>query len=264
MNRNPSLPTMVVLFVLLSCSAAYAQNEPGQYKVVFGFNGADQARHPEAGRARIKTPLNFRLLLTNKYRLLLGVDHESFLGKEQADGQWAKGTGNVVISIRPQFVAEEAGSGKPTVRATYSITLPVANVSKGLGSGRVDHKFIATIFRRVRRDDANSITSIGGDVGISFQGRQGQDGFKKQGLLNLYVERKLVSSNPDKYILHGEIDMISRADNTPSQIYTTNYLQIEVKKNVKVKVGFLAGITPTYARIGGYASIEFIGPKLWH
>lgn len=261
MKKRPPLLACALL-LLLPCATASAQQKEGEFAVTFGFNGRDQARHPEAGRARIATPVNFRLQLTDKYKLLVGVDHDSFLAKKQADGQWSKGTGNVALLIRPEFFTQEAESWKPTVRLAYSITLPTANVAKGLGTGRVDHKILGTIVRRVREDDTNKRNQIGIDLGMSFQGRQGQSGFKKVGLLNLFYERKLDAA-AKKYVYHGEVDMLSRADTSPSQIFTTNYLKVTINQRVSVKFGFVAGFTPTYGKAGGYASIELTGPKLW-
>jgi hypothetical protein len=261
MKKSLPLLTAWTLFLLLPCAAAYAQSNRGEFTIAFGPNGVDQPRHAEAGSAKVRVPVNFRLQLTDKYKLIFGIDYETFLAKRGSGGQWAKGTGNVVLLIRSQFVTEEAELSRPTVRLTYSVTLPTASVEKGLGTGRVDHKILGTLTRRVKMDDVNGRNTMAVDFGVNFAGRQGQSGFKKAGLLNLSMERALDATK--KYTLHGEVDMVSRADTSPSQIYTTNYLKVTVSKRVKVKVGFIAGITPTYARAGGYGSIEFAGPKLW-
>src|SRR5215211_1137485 len=131
MKKGLPLLIACALLILMPCAVAYAQQHQGQFTFTAGFTGRDQARHPEAAAARLAAPVNFRLMLTEKYGIVVGVDYDSFLAKRQATGEWSKGKGNVALLVRSELFSEKPQLKRPTMRLAYTITLPTASVSKG-------------------------------------------------------------------------------------------------------------------------------------
>lgn len=244
------------LVFFLNTTVSYAQRDPGQFTIQYGFNASDHPRHTDAGFSKQKAPVNFRLKVHP--RLTIGVDNETY-ATTIFNNERIRGVGSTVLFFRPQLIEEDITTLKPQVNLTYTITLPSTNASKGIGSSRADHKFLGNIYKFINPGDARR-TKLGTDVGVFFAGRKGKSGFTRTGLLNLYFEQEL--DNDRKYTLHVEVDSLTRTETKPSQIFSTNYLTRVINKYVSFNVGMNVGITPNSPRIGGFASVRFTG-RLW-
>ncbi|HXM48250.1 MAG TPA: transporter [Pyrinomonadaceae bacterium] len=217
---------------------AAAQNAPpiGTTTITYGVSLNDHPRHAREGTPKRKGTLGLTIRIAPRF--VFGITFDTFSSKKRADGSYITGIGNTTPSLK--YEALDDNKKHPSVSFSYSITLPTASVAKTLGSGRVDHKIIGDVGKKVGN------TSLGLSLGYLFAGRKGQSGFSKTGLAVLSLAHPL----GQKFTSKNEIDFATRADKNPSEIFAINQIVYKVNGTFSLRAGLRTGITPNSARIG--------------
>lgn len=251
MKQTLSIISFAIIMVLCS-GIATAQDTPGRFRITSSITANDRTR--QGGATKQKGSVNFTLRLNR--RLTVGASNDFFSAKKPEGGERSKGLGNTTLSVKTDIVVENNDEPAPgSLAVTYSVTLPTASVSKGLGSGRVDHKFLASGTIPVGESD------VGLDLGVLISGRQGERGFRRTGLMAFTFDRPLDSNG--KYKFHTEMDFASRADDSPSEIYALSWLTYKINPTFSLRGGIRNGITPNTPRVGGIFTL-IINGKLFN
>jgi hypothetical protein len=217
--------------------AAPAQGSPvGATKITYGVSVNDHPRHAREGTPKRKGTLGLTIRIAPQF--VFGITLDTFSSKKRADGSYITGIGNTTPSLKYEALNDD--KRHLTVSFSYSVTLPTASVAKTLGTGRVDHKIIGDIGKKV------GDTQLGLSLGYLFAGRKGKPGFSKTGLAVLSLDHPLGK----KFTSKNEIDLASRADSTPSEIFAINQIVYKVNDTFSVRAGLRTGITPNSPRIG--------------
>jgi hypothetical protein len=164
------------------------------------------------------------------------------------------GYGNTTLNFSADLITEEEGESHPSLSFSYSVKLPTGSQSKGLGSGRVDHEYVAAIGKTLSRR-----TSFEVDLGGYSAGNTDRRGFTTTGEMALMLDHILGSLETKKYKLHNEIDLSTRARDTQSEIFSLHWVTFKLSKHFSLRTGVRAGITPNSPRIGGFGTIIYTG-----
>jgi hypothetical protein len=208
----------------------------GATTLTYGVSVNDHPRHAREGTPKRKGTIGLTIRLAPRF--VFGMTFDTFSSKKRADGSYITGIGNTTPSLK--YEALDDNKKHPSVSFSYSITLPTASVAKTLGSGRVDHKIIGDVGKKVGK------TSLGLSLGYLFAGRKGQSGFSKTGLAALSLAHPLGK----KFTSKNEIDFATRADKNPSEIFAINQIVYKVNNTFSLRAGLRTGITPNSPRIG--------------
>ena len=248
MKQTLSITSLAIIMVLCSGIASAQDSIPGGFKLTSSITVNDRTR--QGGATKQKGSVNFSLRL-NK-RLTVGASNEAFSSKKPEGGERSTGVGNTTLSVKTDIVLRNNDEPVPgSLYFTYTVTLPSASVSKGLGTGRVDHKFLASGTIPVGASD------VGLDLGLLISGRKDESGFLSTGLMTFNFDRPF--DKEGKYKFHAEMDFASRADDIPSEIYTVSTLTYKFSPTFSLRGGIRNGITPNSARVGGIFSLIING-----
>src|SRR5947209_14566192 len=115
---------------------------PGVLQLEYGFNGNWRAPGPSSEQ---DTPLALRFAVSR--RLLIEFDSDTPIS-QSADGIRNTGTGDTLLGA--QVVLHDESKTRPGFSLAYYVKLPSASAAEGLGTGRVDHNFIALVSKNIR------------------------------------------------------------------------------------------------------------------
>src|SRR3989440_833497 len=111
---------------------------PGVLQLELGYNA-----NFHAPGLRAEQDMPFALRFAASRRVLLEVDVDGFISQTTEDRKSVVGFGDCQLGI--QAVLWHEDKSMPGIAVAYYIKAPTASGSKGLGTGRVDHSFIALI-----------------------------------------------------------------------------------------------------------------------
>lgn len=241
--------TGILLLLAALLTTGYGQ-EAGDFKLKYGLSGKDRPRHREEGSVSQKGTLSFSVNLTP--RITFGVDSDTFVSKKSEDGTRITGYGNTFLNFGADLVNEDRG--RPSLSLSYSLKVPTASATKGLGSGRVDHELLAGVGKSL-----NDRSSFEVDFGGYFAGNPGASGFTNTGELVLNFDHTLGNLESKRYKFHLEMDFSTPAKDTLSEIFGLSWLTTKLSDHVSLRAGIRAGITPNSPRIGGFATLIYNG-----
>ena len=207
----------------------------GDLRITYGVTINDRPRREGAGTPKRKGTLGLQLRLSSQF--VFAITNDNFSSKKRSDGTYITGIGNTTASLKYEALADPE---KPTLNFTYSITLPTASVAKALGTGRVDHKIIGDMGKKVRD------TQLGLSLGYLFSGRKDKHSYSTTGLAAIFLDHPLGKGFTSK----NEIDFATRADLNPSEVFAINQLVYKVNDTISLRAGVRTGITPYTPRIG--------------
>ena len=224
--------------------AAPAASTPqvGTLTINYGIVVNDRPRDASAGVPKRKGTLGLTVRVAP--RIVAGITNDTFSSKKRSDGTYITGIGNTTPSVKVEAVDET--DKRPSLSLSYSITLPTASVSKTLGSGRVDHKLIGDFGKTVNG------TKLGLSLGYLFAGRKAKPGFSKTGLAVLSLDRPIGT----RFTSKNEIDLATRADANPSEIFSINQMVYKINNTFSIRGGVRTGITVNSPRIGLTAGLS--------
>ena len=210
---------------------------PGVLQLELGFNGNWRAPGDTSGQ---DTPLALRFAISR--RLLFEFDADSPISQTAA-GTRTTGAGDTQLGL--QGVLAHQTHGRPGIAVAYYIKLPTASSEKGLGTGRVDHNFLALISKNIGQ------TTVDFNAIYLLAGRTTNDGHASSGQAALAASR-----NISKRIgLQGELSGLTRNDAQPGALFTLAVATYQVNHRLVFDGGMRFALTHEAPRVGAVAGL---------
>jgi hypothetical protein len=206
---------------------------PGVLQIEYGYNANFNA--PGVSTEQ-DTPLALRFAVSD--RVLLELDSDSPISQTLEGGLRNTGAGDTQIGV--QMVLRHESTSSPGVALAYYIKLPTASSAEGLGTGRVDHNFIALISKKVGENvfDFNAIGLLAGRVS--------ERGHALSGQAALAVSRNLTR----RVGVQGEVSGFSRNDTQAGAMFGLGVVTYQVNRRLVFDGGVRAGLTSEAPRVG--------------
>lgn len=211
---------------------------PGVLQIEFGYSG--NFRAPGVATEH-DFPLAVRFAASR--RLLLEFDADSPIS-QRATGDTAQ-TGFGDFLVGSQFVLQHETESKPGVAFAYYLKLPAASAARGLGTGRVDHNFIALISKNVKGAtvDFNAIYLLAG--------RTTNIGHASSVQAALAASRNVSK----RFGVQAEVSGFTRNDAQPGAVFALGVVTFQPNKRLVFDCGIRKGLTREAPRIGAVAGM---------
>jgi len=211
--------------------------KPGVLQLEAGYNANF---HAPGVQVQQDVPLALRFAV-NK-RLLLEFDADS-PSSQTVNGMRTTGAGDTQLGI--QVVLQHEKESRPGFAVAYYVKLPTADSAKGLGTGRVDHNFIALLSKKVGGTtmDFNAIWLVSGRTTDTGHASSGQGAFA--------VSRNLTSRTG----IQGELSGFSRNDAQPGAVFALAAVTYQVNRRLVLDSGLRFGLTHDATPIGVFAGL---------
>src|SRR5437763_1192327 len=208
---------------------------PGVLQLEYGFNGNWRA---PGGASEQDTPLALRFAVSR--RLLIEFDGDTPLS-QSANGIRNTGTGDTLFGV--QGVLRHESKSDPGVALAYYVKLPTASADEGLGTGRVDHNFIALVSKNIRGTtfDFNAIYLLAG--------RTTDDGHASSAQAALAASRGITR----RFGVQGELSGFTRNDAQAGALFTLGVVTYQLNRRLVLDGGLRAGLTRDALRVGAVA-----------
>lgn len=211
--------------------------KPGVLQLEAGYNANF---HAPGVQVQQDVPLALRFAV-NK-RLLLEFDADS-PSSQTVNGMRTTGAGDTQLGI--QVVLQHEKESRPGFAVAYYVKLPTADSAKGLGTGRVDHNFIALLSKKVGGTtmDFNAIWLVSGRTTDTGHASSGQGAFA--------VSRNLTQRTG----IQGELSGFSRNDAQPGAVFALAAVTYQVNRRLVLDSGLRFGLTHDAPPIGVFAGL---------
>jgi hypothetical protein len=199
---------------------------PGVLQLETGFNSNF---HASGVSSEADPPIAIRFAVN--LRVLLEADIDAIISQEAPNEARATGFGDCQFGIQTVLMHERETS--PGVALAYYIKAPTASSSRGLGTGRVDHNFIALVSKTFDKTtlDFNAAYLLAGRTSASGHASSGQGAFAiSQGLTSHFG-------------VQGEISGFSRNDQQPGAITELSVVTYQVNDRLVLDAGVRVGLT---------------------
>ena len=219
---------------------------PGVLQLELGYNSNF---HAPGFSIEQDLPLALRFAVTR--RLLLEFDGDS-PNSQTVDRVKTTGVGDTQLGI--QVVLQHQQETRPAISFAYYIKLPTASSTKGLGTGRVDHNFIALVSKNIGKltVDFNAIYLLAG--------RTSEGGHSSSGQGALAASRGITK----RFGIQGEISGASRNDAQPGTMFLLGALTFQVNHRLVLDAGLRAGLTHEAPRLGFFTGMTVGIADLYH
>lgn len=221
---------------------------PGTFSFTYGFSAGASPR--SGGNSSIRAGFSFAAYVTK--RVFVVLDNDNVISNKDSMGERTTGFGDTSIYAGADIFLEKTKT--PSLTVLYGIKAPTASVSKGIGSGEVDHTILGAVGKTF---GTNRKTYLEFDVGNSFAGKQDSGGFDSYPFAALFLRQKLDKNK--KFTLHLELGGTFRASGYEGDMYNLSYLETQVTPSTALRVGGRFGITDNVSRAGLYVGIKFNG-----
>lgn len=215
-------------------------HKPGVLQVEIGYDANFRAAEFDAEQT---LPVTLRYAATG--RLLFELNFDAVNSRTDVDGTRMTGVGDTRLGL--QVVALKETEKHPALAFAYYVKLPSASQSKGLGTGRFDHKLVYLMSKKlgvvdvdfntayliVGREDAPGWIT-GGQAAISFSG-EFKNGF---GLI-------------------GELSGQSKDDIQPTGVYLLGAMTYKANRRLIFDAGMRFGLNQDAPRIGVFTGLTF-------
>lgn len=243
---------MTLAFVLCCCGAAGAQTQsapvgteapfivparptvsnpaefqkPGVLQLESGYNANF---HASGVSNEQDTPIAIRFAASSS--VLLEADVDAIISQTATGQQKATGFGDCQFGIQTVLFHEHQTS--PGVALAYYLKAPTASSMNGLGTGKVDHDFIALVSKTVDKTtlDLNAICLLAG--------RTSRKGHALSGQGALAVSEALTK----RFGVQGEISGLSRNDEQRGAIVGLSVATYQVSNRLVLDAGVRFGLT---------------------
>ena len=211
---------------------------PGVLQLEYGYNANFHA--PGVSVAQ-DTPLALRFAASSRF--LLELDSDLVISQSLPGGVRATGFGDMQLGT--QGVLEHESESRPGIALAYYIKLPTASSSKGLGSGRVDHNFIALVSKKFGQTvvDLNAIYLLAGSAIERGHASSAQGA--------LAFSHNLTRRTG----VQGEISGFSRNDLQPGAVFGLGVVTYQVNRRLVFDGGARFGINHDAPRAGLVAGL---------
>jgi hypothetical protein len=210
---------------------------PGVLQLELGFGSNFKA----PGVSSVQDlPLSLRFAVSR--RVLVEFDEDSPLSQSSA-GIRTTGTGDTQLGI--QVVLQHQKERRPGFSLAYYVKLPSASGTNGLGTGRVDHNFIALVSKDIGK------TTIDFNGSYLLAGRTSTSGYASS-----VVAALAASHNITKRLgIQGEISGVARVDEQPGALLLLAAATWQVNRRLVLDGGARTGLTHDAPRVGIFAGL---------
>ncbi|HEV8133757.1 MAG TPA: transporter [Pyrinomonadaceae bacterium] len=211
--------------------------KPGVLQLEVGYNANFRA---PGIHLQQDMPLALRFAVSR--RVLLEFDGDSPSSQSEA-GVGVTGAGDSQLGI--QVVLHHENDKRPGVSVAYYIKLPTADSIKGLGTGRVDHNFIALVSKKIRGTtvDFNAFYLVSGRTTDNGHASSGQAAFAAS-----HNVRKRAG-------IQGELSGYSRNDEQSGALFALAAFTYQIKPRLVIDTGLRFGLTHDAPRTGFFAGL---------
>lgn len=210
----------------------------GVLQLEYGYDGNFRA---EEFRKEQTAPLTLRFAASSRLLLELNLDTV----KSQTDESGSRETGIGDTRLGFQVVALKDTEKHPALAFAYYVKLPSADEEKGLGTGRVDHKFVTLLSRKFGQVDMDL------NGAVLFVGREGASGWVTggQGALSFSGEFE------NGFGLQGELSGQTKDDVQPKGLFALGAVTYKANRRLIFDAGMRAGLTSGSPRFGIFAGL---------
>jgi len=211
--------------------------QPGVLQLEIGYNANFRA---PGIHLQQDMPLALRFAVSR--RLLLEFDGDS-PSSQSVEGMRTTGAGDSQLGI--QVVLQHEKESRPGLSLAYYVKLPTADSVKGLGTGRVDHNFIALVSKKIGGTtlDFNAIYLVSGRTTDNGHASSGQAAVA-------------ASHNVTKRMgIQGELSGYSRNDAQPGASFALGAVSYQVNRRVALDSGLRFGLTHDAPHNGFFAGL---------
>ncbi len=212
--------------------------KPGVLQLEYGY---DANFRSSEFRTEQTAPLALRFAASS--RLLLELDLDTV--KAQTDEMRVRTTGVGDTRVGFQVVALKDTEKHPALAFAYYAKLPTASERKGLGTGRVDHKVVALVSKKLGQVDLDFNTAV------LIVGREDAEGWIVGGQAALSVSREFESG----FGLQAEMSEQSKDDVQPRGAYALGAVTYKVNRRLIFDAGMRFGLNPDAPRLGVFAGV---------
>ncbi|HAF16207.1 MAG TPA: hypothetical protein DHU55_12505 [Blastocatellia bacterium] len=211
--------------------------KPGVLQLEVGYNANFQA---PGIHLQQDMPLALRFAVNR--RLLLEFDGDSPSSQTVA-GVRTTGAGDSQLGI--QVVLQHEKESRPGLSVAYYIKLPTADSAQGLGTGRVDHNFIALVSKKIGG------TTLDFNTTFLLSGRTTDNGHALSGQGALAA-----SHNVTRRIgIQGELSGYSRSDAQSGAMLALAAVTYQINRRLVLDSGSRFGLTHDAPRSGLFAGL---------
>ncbi|HEY6244649.1 MAG TPA: transporter [Pyrinomonadaceae bacterium] len=211
--------------------------KPGVLQLEAGYNANFRA---PGTHVQQDMPLALRFAVSR--RVLLEFDGDS-PSSQSDEGVRTTGAGDSQLGI--QVVLHHENEKRPGFSVAYYIKLPTADSAKGLGTGRVDHNFIALVSKKIHGTtvDFNAIYLVSGRTTDNGHASSGQAAFAAS-----HNVRKRAG-------IQGELSGYSRNDEQSGALFALAAFTYQIKPRLVIDTGLRSGLTHDAPRVGFFAGL---------
>lgn len=220
--------------------------KPGVLQLEFGVNSNFNA---SASSSAQDFPLALRFAVSRS--LLLEFDGDNPLSQTNA-GLRTTGAGDSQLGV--QVVLQHEEKRRPGFSIAYYVKLPTASSAKGLGTGRVDHDFIALVSRSIGK------TTIDFNGSWLLAGRTSGSGHASSAQSALAVSRTLTK----RCGIQGELSGYGRNDEQPGSIFLLAAVTWQVNRRLVLDGGARTGLTHDAPGVGFFGGMTVGIANLYH
>lgn len=176
-------------------------------------------------------------------RLLLVLDLDTVESETDETGTRMTGFGDTQLGF--QAVALKDTEKHPAFALAYYVKLPTASKEKGLGTGRVDHKVIALLSKKLGQTDVDFTSAV------LVVGREDAPGWVVGGQFALSFEHEFESG----FGLEGELSEQSKDDDQPRGAYALGAVTYKVNRRLIFDAGVRFGLNADAPRFGVFGGL---------
>ncbi|MGI8467453.1 MAG: transporter [Pyrinomonadaceae bacterium] len=213
--------------------------KPGVLQLESGYN----ANFHASGNYKYQQDAPLALRFAVNRRLLLELDTDSPYSQKDLSGVRETGAGDTQLGV--QAVLQPENESRPGIAVAYYIKLPTASSAKNLGTGRVDHNFIALVSKKVGQ------TTVDFNAIYLLAGRTNGNGFASSGQAALAVSQNVTK----RFGVQGEISGSSRNDMQTGAMFGLGVVTYQLNRRVAFDSGLRFGLTSAAPRVGVVAGI---------
>jgi hypothetical protein len=210
----------------------------GVLQLEFGYDANFRASD---FRTEQTLPLALRFAATS--RLLLELNLDTL--KSETDEQGTRMTGSGDTRIGFQVVALKDTAEHPALAFAYYAKLPSASTEKGLGTGRVDHKVVLLLSKKIGETDVDF------NGAYLIVGREGESGWVTGGQAALAVSREFENN----FGFQAELSGQSKDDVLPPGLYALGALTYKANRRLIFDAGMRFGLNRDAPRVGVFAGM---------
>lgn len=212
---------------------------PGVLQIEYGFDAgfrSKEARSEQAGSLTLRySPFE---------RVLVELDVDTVVSQVDRMGVRETSVGDTSLGV--QFLGLRDTKSHPAVAFAYFAKLPTASRTKGLGSGRTDHRIVILVSKNVRKYDV--------DINIAYlnAGREGSTKRDSGIGMALAISRELGK----RFGVIGELSGQTLDDSQAKGIFALSAITYKVNRRLQLDTGMRFGLDPNSSRVGLFAGFS--------